>query len=101
MTASKYFSLHRWKGCIEPGSRHPETPISGLLLITFKVYIPFIDLDYMILKYGFLKKGTHLAIMSDILQMVVQYKLLLVLTSLCVVVGLELFYPFIIAPKIG
>ena len=37
--------------------------------------------------------------MSDILQMVIQYKLLLVLTWLCVVVGLELLYPFIIAPK--
>ena len=47
----------------------------------------------------FLKKGTHLATMSDILQMVIQYKLLLVLTWLCVVVGLGLFYPFIIAPK--
>jgi len=47
----------------------------------------------------FFKKGTHLATMSDILPMVIQYKLLLVLTWLCVVVGLELLYPFIIAPK--
>ena len=47
----------------------------------------------------FFKKGTYLATMSDIFQLVIQYKLLLVLTWLCVVVGLELLYPFIIAPK--
>ena len=37
--------------------------------------------------------------MSDILQMVIQYKILLVLTWLCTVVGLEFLYPLIIAPK--
>ena len=37
--------------------------------------------------------------MSDILQMVIQYKILLVLTGLCTVVGLEFLYPLIIAPK--
>ena len=47
----------------------------------------------------FFRKGTHLATMGDILQMVIQYKILLVLTWLCIVVGLELLYPFIIAPK--
>ncbi len=49
----------------------------------------------------FSKKGTHLATMSGILQKVIQYKLVLVLTWLCVVVGLERLYPLIIALKIG
>ena len=47
----------------------------------------------------FSNKVTYLPILSGILQIVIQYKLLLVLTWLCVVVGSELLYPLIIALK--